>query len=209
MSEADGFLARWSRRKRVAQAEEPAAEPVPPEQAPREVPVAEAAAPEVTEPPPDLADLPPVESLTPDSDLAPFLRPGVPAALKNAALRRMWLLDPVIAGHRDVALDYAWDFNGPDAIPGFGGTITPDSVQTLLDSLSGPAEQAAPVNRVGSTAVADPVAPPDHGPAAEVAAVADGGSLPAVVPACEPQPPRPATAGPAPKLRRHGGAAPV
>ncbi|MFX8512285.1 DUF3306 domain-containing protein, partial [Acinetobacter baumannii] len=58
----------------------------------------------------DPASLPPVESLTPESDLAPFLRPEVPAALRQAALRRLWSLDPTIRDFVGPA-DYAWDYN--------------------------------------------------------------------------------------------------
>jgi hypothetical protein len=206
MSDADGFLARWSRRKRDARIEEPAPEAAPTGLAPPEPAAAdsEAPAPEAAEPPPDLADLPPVESLTPDSDLAPFLRPGVPAALKNAALRRMWLLDPVIAGHRDVAVDYAWDWNAPVAVPGFDGTISPDSVQALLDRLTGPAQpepdrqadarmpdEASPAARAGS---------PDEPPTAALPAL-DPFPAPVAAEAPDSVPPL--------RPRRHGGAIPV
>jgi len=56
--------------------------------------VGSAAAPEAADP---VADLPPVATLTKDSDYAPFLKAGVPPALKNAALRQLWRSDPVLA----------------------------------------------------------------------------------------------------------------
>lgn len=204
VSGTGGFLGRWSRLKREAQADDPAPGASPPAAPPPAAPEPAAPGPASAEPaaaeaPPDLADLPPVESLTPDSDLAPFLRPGVPAALKNAALRRMWLLDPAIAGHRDVALDYAWDFNAPAAVPGFGGAITPESVQALLDSLSRPAgpepaRAAAPAADVDDPAPPAPADPPQA--------------------ASPREPPPPAAADPAPQApsarpRRHGGAMPA
>lgn len=39
--------------------------------------------------------LPPIESLTQDSDFTQFLRAGVPDALKQAALRKLWRIDPM------------------------------------------------------------------------------------------------------------------
>jgi hypothetical protein len=68
--------------------------------------------------------LPRVEELTPESDLSSFLREGVPEALKKAALRRMWSLDPAIRDFVGPA-EYAWDFNNPGAIPGFGAALPP------------------------------------------------------------------------------------
>ena len=85
-----GFLSRWSRRKRAAvtPAPDPAAE-APAAAAPPAV------APEPAEPF-DPASLPPIESLTAESDITAFLRPQVPASLRTAALRRAWTLDPAI-----------------------------------------------------------------------------------------------------------------
>ncbi|ARJ65224.1 hypothetical protein WV31_05915 [Magnetospirillum sp. ME-1] len=76
------FLSRWSRRKLDAKAE-PAAPP------PEEV-----KAPEPPPPPPP--DLPPVESLTKDSDFSAFLKAGVPQELKQAALQKLWQSDPTL-----------------------------------------------------------------------------------------------------------------
>ena len=42
-------------------------------------------------------DLPPIESLTADSDFTAFLRSNVPSVLKKAALRKLWKSDPVLA----------------------------------------------------------------------------------------------------------------
>lgn len=75
------FLARWSRRKLDAKAE-----PAPP--APEDT-----KAPEPEQPPPP-PDLPPVETLTKDSDFAAFLKDGVPQELKQAALQKLWQSDP-------------------------------------------------------------------------------------------------------------------
>ncbi len=55
------------------------------------------------------ADLPPVEALDANSDYTGFLRDGVPEALRNAALRRLWRSSPLFA-FRDGLGDYDEDF---------------------------------------------------------------------------------------------------
>jgi hypothetical protein len=70
----DNFLARWSQRK--VQARETGRVAPPP--APTEPGAAE------------LAELPPLESLTPDSDFSAFLRPDVDPVLRRAALSKLF-----------------------------------------------------------------------------------------------------------------------
>ena len=156
MSEADaekeGFLSRWSRRKRDA-VEQPLAEAAP------DAPLAEGTLPEAPaedQPPPartacpipevpeiDPASLPPVESLTIESDFGQFLRPGVPTLLRNAALRRMWSLDPAIRDYIG-PVDYQWDFNTPGGLPfGFSNELIGD-VSKLLAQAIGKIEELAP-----------------------------------------------------------------
>ncbi|QCK86952.1 DUF3306 domain-containing protein [Phreatobacter aquaticus] len=119
----EGFLSRWSRLKREPEPE----------------------APEVVEPPPapasDLAKsveeivaaLPRIEDLLPGQSLSGFMQAGVPVDLKNAALRRMWTIDPAIRDFVGEALDYAYDYNTPGGAPGFGPMITsPDQVNEVL-----------------------------------------------------------------------------
>lgn len=85
---SDGFLNRWSRRKAEAKAGNlEAASPAP---APTE-PKAEDAAP--AEPP--VPDLPPIASLTAQSDFSAFLQAGVPEELRRAALSKLWASDPL------------------------------------------------------------------------------------------------------------------
>ena len=67
----EGFLRRWSRRKQAVQTAGPV--PVPRQPAP------------LTD-----ADMPPIESLTEDSDYSLFLSPGVSEELRGAALRRLF-----------------------------------------------------------------------------------------------------------------------
>lgn len=71
-----GFLTRWSRRKRAAEAGQPLPEPTPP------APPAEPA------PPP--LDLPDPATLSFDDDFTAYLGAQVPAALKRAALARLF-----------------------------------------------------------------------------------------------------------------------
>ncbi|MBX9698840.1 MAG: DUF3306 domain-containing protein, partial [Acetobacteraceae bacterium] len=152
----EGFLARWSRRKRGLEGDAGGTEslpdipgpPVPcdvgagaqaPDMTPPEAPVAvqveAASALAEAEPPFDPASLPPVESLTAESDLAPFLRPRVPAALRQAALRRIWQLDPAIRDFIGPA-DYAWDYNSPGGVPGFDLELGEDVARRLLALLT-------------------------------------------------------------------------
>ncbi len=110
----EGFLGRWSRRKRAepevrededvkaakALAEERARlapQPVP--EAPLEVP----------------PDLPAVETLTPESDYTRFMKPDVPIASRNAAMKKLFT-DPhfnVMDG-LDIYID---DYTKEDPIP--------------------------------------------------------------------------------------------
>lgn len=151
-AEKEGFLSRWSRRKRDA-VEHPLAEAVPdaslaegtlPE-APTEdqLPPGHAACPIPEVPEIDPASLPPVESLTIESDFGQFLRPGVPTLLRNAALRRMWSLDPAIRDYIG-PVDYQWDFNTPGGLPfGFSNELVGD-VSKLLAQAIGKIEELAP-----------------------------------------------------------------
>ena len=103
----ENFLARWSQRKRqVAEEARKAAEPEP-QPAPVEEPL-------------DLSLLPDIEALTAETDIALFMQKGVPDTLRNAALRKMWALDPAIRDYVGDALDYAWDWNAPGGVPGGG-----------------------------------------------------------------------------------------
>ncbi len=112
---AQGFLSRWSQRKQETKTA-PAPEPV--------VVVEEAAQDQtsvvVSEEPIEeealsaeqealIADLPDVESLTPESDFSPFMQRGVPEELKRLALRKLWRSNPIFA-NLDGLNDYDEDF---------------------------------------------------------------------------------------------------
>lgn len=109
-------LSRWSRRKLEAaraQATPPReVVPAPPATAPQsqQAPQAAGGAPQNA-----AAALPPIESLTIDSEFAAFFKPDVPEATKRAALKQLFR-DPrfnVMDG-LDVYID---DYTQPDPIP--------------------------------------------------------------------------------------------
>jgi hypothetical protein len=150
MSDPDNFIARWSRRKRAAaedQVGEKSAMPVPDavakdalaaEDAHRPGNAAEACS-GGTQPPElslDLAKLPPVESITAESDIRAFLAPGVPPELTRAALRRAWSADPDIRDFIELC-ENSWDFNAPGAMAGFGPLQMTDELRRQVRRMVG------------------------------------------------------------------------
>jgi hypothetical protein len=105
------FLSRWSQRKREAE-EAAAHEAVPPQDGDEALPAAPPAAAGAAEDDAggiDLRDLPDIDSLHAGSDFTVFMRSGIPRALKQRALRRLWQVDPafnVICPLDDYNLDY-------------------------------------------------------------------------------------------------------
>lgn len=194
MSADEGFLARWSRRKRDAsgtrgEAPKPATTPPP----------APAAGAPPTDAAPAESTLPPLGAIGTKDELRRFLAPDVPPALAQAALRQAWSADPAIRDFIGLS-ENSWDFTAPEGIPGFGA-LAPEDARRLL------AQAAAPV--------------PDHAePAREEAASATEGGADASPDASLPAPsPTGDDAGPAqdegkggpvppPRRHRHGGALP-
>ncbi len=144
MSDPDNFLSRWSRRK--LEPSQGGGEPVTPETQPIADKKGSGAEPDASvaadapqdqpqephqqeEPPFDVASLPPIESITAGTDIRDFLKPGVPASLSHAALRRAWTSDPAIRDFIGIA-ENQWDFTN-DSIPGFG-PINPSDIPRLL-----------------------------------------------------------------------------
>ncbi|HYC35155.1 MAG TPA: DUF3306 domain-containing protein [Usitatibacter sp.] len=114
MSE-DNFLSRWSRRKLA----ERRGEPEPGAAPPPAMPIAATApgdAPVAAEHPAAAAPaLPPLESLTPESDFTPFMHSGVDPGVRGQALKTLFQ-DPrfnVMDG-LDVYID---DYSKPDPLP--------------------------------------------------------------------------------------------
>ncbi len=138
----EGFLQRWSRRK-----SEPGARAAPATAPLASVPEAE---------PPGDADMVPVESLTEESDYAPFLSPRVSAELQRLALRKLFSAPSF--NRRDGLDDYDDDFT---SFAKLGDVITADVRHRL--------ELAA--QRLAAAAQGDPApAPPDDPPQVATAA---------------------------------------
>jgi hypothetical protein len=111
------FLARWSRRKHEAKVGHD--EPAPEEAAEAQHSASPDAAVEPIPSEAELSNLPPIESIDAATDITAFLRKGIPQELSRAALRRAWTADPAIRDFVGLA-ENAWDFNDPNAMPGFG-----------------------------------------------------------------------------------------
>ena len=104
MDEKEDFLSRWSRRKRESVV--PAIEDSP---ARASLPAAVPATPPAKEP------LPPIESLTPESDFLPFMQADVDPGLKRRALRALFQ-DPHF-NTMDMLDTYVDDYSQPDPLP--------------------------------------------------------------------------------------------
>jgi hypothetical protein len=174
------FLRRWSRRKPAAAhppapSDEPASTPAPP--APAE-------------------DPPPVDAVALE-DIAGWLRRNVPAAWRQAALRRIWVADPAIRDFIGPA-DYAWDWNTPGDAPGYGPLRALDDAAKLLAQVLG--DPPAPS---GSTDAGDP-------PMSVRAHAIEMEEVAPPAPNAEPASPTDLDPVPATRRRRRGGsAAPV
>jgi uncharacterized protein DUF3306 len=155
MTEPENFLQRWSKRKLSNGEQAPDREELPAPNATQSEPEAPGHAAAAAEDKPfDLASLPSIESIDANTDVTAFLRPGVPPELSRAALRRAWSADPAI---RDFVglVENGWDFNDPQAMPGFG-PITPSEVARLAAQLLGqlPAsDSATPVEQANKPAL--------------------------------------------------------
>ncbi|HUO00767.1 MAG TPA: DUF3306 domain-containing protein [Bradyrhizobium sp.] len=126
MSELENFITRWDRLKRLAELKrrreaDPRGDATPSSTAARDVAIEDAGA-ELQEGAAaafDPANLPTIDSITGSTDIRAFLQPSVPADLTRAALRRVWVSDPVIRNFIGIA-ENQWDFTDPAAILGFG-----------------------------------------------------------------------------------------
>jgi Protein of unknown function (DUF3306) len=131
---AKNFLQRWSQRKRAAETSRSGTTA-------RQHIDADAKVPSPTPPHDDsqratfdLASLPPIESISATSDICPFLAPGVPEQLTRAALRRLWVIDPMIRNFVGLA-ENQWDFTKPDGVPGFGSLEWTPALRRMVASL--------------------------------------------------------------------------
>lgn len=190
MSDPEGFLTRWSRRKREADDAAPAARPavgeerasLPADQADASESRAgeqatETKAPETKAPVVDLSALPPLESITATTDIRAFLLLGVPAELTRAALRRAWVADPAIRDFIGLA-ENAWDFTAPDTVPGFGSSVPADVARRLIAGMVGEDRAPAPTEEVART---ETVTKPDVSPTGDAGAGATTAAGPTVM----------------------------
>jgi Protein of unknown function (DUF3306) len=231
---SEGFLSRWSRRKQeVREAERPQPHDLqgePSIETPGLEQAHSAAAPAEEElSAEEIGKLPSLDDLTADMDLSMFLRKGVPEGLRNAALRRMWSLDPKIRDFVCEAREYAYDWNTPGGVPGSGLLPPSDEIARMAARIVG----AGDLDEAPGTGLPEPERPQDAettmpAPPSEVAPhareiAADTGGSPTKMPAALPQ-----TAGREPEAvavvdptrakdaadgssapRRHGGAMPL
>lgn len=93
-------------------------------------------------PPFDVAQLPPLDSIGADTDITAFLHRDVPPDLTRAALRRAWTSDPTIKDFVGL-VENGWDFNDPSAMSGFG-PITAEEVARLAGKVIEALPEAAP-----------------------------------------------------------------
>lgn len=215
------FLARWSRLKQEARVGNDAPQPDAPTQAPSPAPssdtVEDPRTPEV-----DLSSLPPIDSIDAGTDITAFLRKGIPQELSRAALRRAWAADPAIRDFVGLA-ENAWDFNDPNAMPGFGSLDCSEvELRGLVDRIVGGVREAAEalpdplgeVKEIGRLVSPEPESAHEPNPAEAIAA-------PSATDESAPGEPAPSSVAPQPSIaervdseepsvrrRTHGGALP-
>jgi Protein of unknown function (DUF3306) len=139
MTASENFVARWARLKRNADPRRRAKGITDTQLSTRDVSIsgAEAANSQpqnvaaTTDELFDPAGLPSIEAITANTDIRGFLQSRVPAELTRAALRQTWASDPAIRDFIGIA-ENQWDFNDPNAIPGFGPSQEQACVPALL-----------------------------------------------------------------------------
>jgi hypothetical protein len=183
--DSERFLSRWSRRKHeiaratAAAPAAPAVEDVPPVAA--EAPLPPDVAPAPPAPAAEVAavPLPPVETLSFDSDFRPFLKPEVEASVQRAALKKLFS-DPhfnVMDG-LDIYID---DYNKPDPMPaGMLEKIVGVYERLTEESAAKEAAEAAAVETAANEAAAPGVPPEtsDIAPMATLPTPAPDGAVP-------------------------------
>jgi hypothetical protein len=156
MNDPEGFLSRWARRKsdagqENAQPDELNKSAVPGDAADRDRAVPHDASEESAnlkpeeaekeEPAFDLSKLPSIESITAETDIRPFLTRGVPADLRQAALRRAWVADPHIRDFIGIAENQG-DFTAAGDMPGFDFSPPTGDIARMIAEIFGETRQA-------------------------------------------------------------------
>jgi hypothetical protein len=101
----------------------------------------------------DITQLPPLDSIGPDTDIAAFLRKEVPPDLTRAALRRAWTSDPAIKNFVGL-VENGWDFNDPSAMAGFGA-ISAEEVARLAGKVLEALPEAAPEDQTKAASASE------------------------------------------------------
>ena len=149
----ESFLNRWSRRKsgESDQAEAPMTGQPSGEESEAENAFEGLSEEEIA------ARLPDIEGLDAESDYAPFLQVGVPEALRQRALRKLWRLNPIVAAV-DGLNDYDDDFTKEGMVAGALKTAYKVGKGYLTDEDRAPKEKTESVEEV---AEAEATAPED------------------------------------------------
>src|SRR5262249_22569110 len=95
---------------------------------------------------PDPTKLPPIETITAETDIRAFLAPGVPPELTRAALRRAWAADPKIRDFIGLS-ENSWNFNAPGAMTGFGSLEMTDELRQQIARMVGRSLGSEPNDR--------------------------------------------------------------
>jgi Protein of unknown function (DUF3306) len=164
-------LKRWSQRK-LAAAKAAPVEPLPPDVAPPIVAPVTIDAEHSQATVPENSSLPPVESLTFESDFSPFMQPKIDEATKRAALRKLFS-DPSFNVMDGLDI-YVGDYTQPDPMPA-GMLERLSTVYAMLDPVDPPPvdEDAQPDAQPAPARVA-----PDRD--AEIPVPTDGDTPPAI-----------------------------
>jgi len=213
MNDPDHFLSRWSRRKREAgedkeknETGEAVAAPAPETQQGKPAEPGAAPIPEF-----NVESLPPIETISAETDITEFMRTGVPETLKHAALRRAWASDPVIRDFVGLNENY-WDAAGPDGIAGFGDLDPNLDVRRMVSELFGETPRQDTQPESGADRVADSSAPPTDTPpdtaGSPQATLASDENIPQRTENAAVQTEEPEAAPEKKFARRHGGAMP-
>jgi hypothetical protein len=225
MSRRESFLHRWSRRKhessladearttQAARADAALPESRHAQETAKEVsPVTSApaapAAGAVGEVPFDLTKLPPLETITAQTDIRGYLAAGVPAELTRAALRRAWAADPQIRDFIGLS-ENAWDFNAPGGVAGFGPLELTDEMRRRISSMVGRSLQAEPAKEGNPEPLKSETAAPAETPEAAENSKETAENVCTGVSAGIATPEKREQAEPAARRTVHGGALPT
>jgi hypothetical protein len=134
------FVSRWARLKRnsdIRREMEAGEDRVPASAATGvEAAIGQSETAAAADAPFDPASLPSIDAIGVDTDIRGFLQSRVPAELTRAALRRAWASDPAIRDFIGIA-ENQWNFNDPEAMPGFGPLEEGYDVSGLLSQALG------------------------------------------------------------------------